>query len=83
MLQTRVVGHLFIASTYGYFEIAKYLIDNGADVNASNNFSSTPLHQASVSGDFEIVKYLVENDADVNAPDNDGETPLYMQAQSA
>ena len=56
----------------------KYLVENGADVNASDDDSWTPLHVASANGYFEITKYFVENGADVNALNNDRQTPLHV-----
>jgi ankyrin repeat protein len=45
-------------------EIVKFLIENGADVNANNGVA---LDYASRNGNLEIVKFLLENGADVNA----------------
>lgn len=53
-----------------------YLISEGADINISNEFGYTPLHNASFYGILEIVKYLVSKGANVNAVTIDLYTPL-------
>ena len=60
------------ASQNGYFEIVKYLVENGANVK-----NSSALRGASEYGHLEIVKYLVENGADVNVND-DGKTAIEL-----
>ena len=54
-------------------EIAKFLIENGADVNAIDVCNDTPLHYVE---NLEIAKLLLENGANVNAVDNGGSTPI-------
>jgi uncharacterized protein len=48
-------------------DIVQDLINAGADVNARNSLSETPLHVASEKNDICIVKLLVEAGADVAA----------------
>lgn len=57
---------LICCAEFGYFDIAKLLIANGADTNIRNNNDMNPLMVACLKGNFEIVKLLVENGADVN-----------------
>jgi TonB family protein len=57
-------------------EIAKLLISNGADVNASDDRKSTPLHSQAFGGKNQMVEFLINNGANVNARDNRGWTPL-------
>ena len=38
-----MVGHLFTASAFNHLITVKYLVENGADVNASDNDGDTPL----------------------------------------
>lgn len=41
---------LFIAATYGYVDICRRLIDNGADIIAVDESQQTPLHRAAAEG---------------------------------
>jgi hypothetical protein len=58
------------------------LIENGAYVNAKNNYGTTPLHAAAEKGHIEVVKLLIENGAYVNAKDKYGWTPLHEAANN-
>lgn len=66
---------LIQALVKGRWEIAKYLIDAGADVNIRNNGIS-PLMLASAQGSIELTNLLIEKGADVNAIDNAGYSVL-------
>ena len=57
-------------------ELARLLIEHGADVNARAAGGHIPLHEASANGNVELVKLLIENGADVHAKTDDGKTPL-------
>ena len=67
---------LMFASYSGNYELAKFSIRNGADINAEDSFGFTILMWASIEGHLEIVKYLVENGADIDAKNEDGKTAL-------
>lgn len=79
---------LHYASTRGYFEIVKFLIENGADPNPKNDFDNTPLHSIFMIGGnrtvetnnkyIKIVKFLIDNGANVSEINNDGFTPLHV-----
>src|SRR5574342_1074130 len=58
------VDLLINSSGLGYFQIVKYLISHGVDVNGES--FSTPLYAASTNGHLKIVKYLIYHGADVN-----------------
>ncbi|HPF16804.1 MAG TPA: ankyrin repeat domain-containing protein [Thermotogota bacterium] len=77
---------LLRAISYGYMdpayvEIAKYLIEQGAQLAHQDSDGFTALHYAAKNGHLEVVKMLVERGADLNVyPDESkfyrGETPL-------
>jgi len=67
------ISPLMWALKYHEINLAKLLIEKGADVNAKDNKGKTPLMHA-IGVDF--VKLLIEKGADVNAKDNNGKTPL-------
>ena len=58
---------LLWASKNNHFEIIKFLVEHGADINSGKNSAvNTPLINAVRSKRFDIVKYLVSKGADVN-----------------
>ena len=59
-----------------HYEVAQYLIDRGADVNARNDVGITPLHIAAWP---EMADLLLKNGANIDARSDDGETPLMVQ----
>lgn len=64
----------------GRVAAALALIENGADVNAKNNFRQTPLHFAAYHGFKALVTALVERGSDIKVRDLNGRTPLHMTA---
>jgi ankyrin repeat protein len=73
---------LIIASTRGSTEVATYLIEQGADVNATSEQGMTALIGAALKGSTEIATLLLEKGADVDAANNQGVTPLMGAAQN-
>ena len=62
---------LHIAASHGKLDIVRWLIAQGANVNAAGgSFEGTPVHMAASKGHLEVVKYLIESDAilDVSEP---------------
>jgi len=64
------------AALYDNLEVAKFCIDNKANVNALYSStkvkSYTPLMAACKNGNLEIVKLLLANNADINLKDKTG-----------
>jgi len=63
-----------------HYDVAKLLLENGAEVNAVGKFGRTPLHLASAAGCADFVKLLIKYDATVNVSDTFGYTPLHYAA---
>ncbi|XP_055301191.1 ankyrin repeat domain-containing protein 49 [Sitodiplosis mosellana] len=61
-------------------EIAKILIQYGADVNARTEFGWTPLHSAVKWSNAEAASFLLQHGADVNALSQGQQTPLHIAA---
>ncbi len=61
-------------------EVAKYLIEKGADING-NSKMGTPLMAAIVKGNNEIAKTLISKKANLNLADENGTTALIYAVQ--
>ncbi len=73
---------LHIAARQNNFEIAKILIENGANVNASDNESWTPLMRAALANAPEIVDLFLDNKADANYLNSEGESVILQAVNS-
>ena len=62
------------------YDIAKLLIQSGADIHIKNRWGSTALQWAADSGNLLMVQTLIDRGADVNAGDDAGLTPLMVAA---
>ncbi len=73
---------LMMAAYDGYTEIAKLLIEKGAEVNAKGgvDMDMTPLIYAASQDRIDMVKLLIENGANVNVKTKYGWTPLFFAA---
>jgi ankyrin repeat protein len=61
-----------------YVEVAKFLIDLGADLKAANAGGNTALHATAFSGFDAIAKLLVEHGAPLSPKNKQGWTPLHI-----
>lgn len=66
---------LYLAAGEGRLEVVRYLLDQGADVNAREQFGDTALIEAVFNGQLAAVKELLFRGADVNTI-GDGGTAL-------
>ena len=76
------VTPLHVAAVFQNFKLAKFLVQNKANLNArAGKFfaygNSTPLHVVARNGNFEIAELLLQNEADVNGKDFYQKTPLH------
>ena len=72
---------LHLACLNGHKNVASYLIENNADLEAADNRGQTVLHSAVHQGQAAIVELLLtksENHAIINKEDMEGETPLHL-----
>jgi ankyrin repeat protein len=69
----------------GSLEIAVFLVEHGADVNARDNYGSTPLHAQAIGNreDIEIARFLVSRVAEVDARDISSRAPIHYAAKMA
>jgi ankyrin repeat protein len=71
---------LMLAAINNQIELAKVLIDRGADVNRPG---WTPLHYAATRGHREMMRLLLDHEAYIDSEAANGTTPLMMAAYSA
>jgi len=64
------------AVSQNHNEVAKILVEKGANVNYSYEGGFTPLIHAAHAGNLELVKLLLEKGADPNAKNSEGKTPM-------
>jgi len=72
---------LMYAASNDKIDIAKTLLDAGADVNAINKRRSTALIIAAWHGRVDIVEVLINAGADVSVKNKDGNTALKIAAE--
>lgn len=65
----------------GFINVAKILLDSGADVNWKDKDNMTPLHKAVLAEKYPLVKLLLENGADVHAVNKQQRTALHLAVQ--
>ena len=73
---------LHIACRESNLEIAKILIDNGANVNIQDNEGWTPLMRASIANNSDLVEYLLLKGAKANLLNSQNESALVHSAIS-
>lgn len=72
---------LYFAAIRGHEEIASFLFERGAKVNAGSG-GNTALHGAVIFGQAGIVTWLLANGADPAALDYNGKTPLQLAEEN-
>ncbi|XP_065071133.1 poly [ADP-ribose] polymerase tankyrase-2-like isoform X2 [Rhopilema esculentum] len=72
---------LHLAAGYNHLEVAEFLLEKGADVNAQDKGGLIPLHNASSYGHVDIAALLIKYKGNVNATDRWLFTPLHEAAQ--
>jgi ankyrin repeat protein len=60
-----------------YLDQVSFLLEQGGDVDAQDNYYLSPLHIASSRGMPKVVKLLLEHGASVHVRNNQGQTPLH------
>ena len=71
---------LIVAATFGHTEVARALIQGGADLEIQNSDGSTALHAAAFLCHEDIVRSLIEHGANRDARNGTGSTALQSVA---
>ena len=67
---------LSTAALHGHLEVARYLIDTGADASGTNSDGNTPLHVAAFLCRTDVVKLFLEKGTSPLKKNNIGETAI-------
>ena len=68
---------LMHASEHGHLEVARLLVEAGADIHCLNHDGKTALMYASVSGHLGVARLLVEAGADTDCRDRGRQTAMH------
>jgi ankyrin repeat protein len=67
----------YIAARNGHVDVAKFLLEKGANVNCRGFFGAPGLHWAAINGHKEMVEFLIAHGADISLRDEKFDsTPL-------
>jgi ankyrin repeat protein len=75
---------LGLAAFFGHVEVARFLLESGAEVNtpSQNGLKVTPLHSAAAGRHYEIAMLLLERSANPNLRQEGDFVPLHSAAQN-
>jgi ankyrin repeat protein len=73
---------LHVSSRRGHVEIARVLLEHGADTEARDVFDYNPLRLVTLGRHEKLAQVLLEHGADANAQDKERCTPLYWASQT-
>ena len=79
--QSKLDWQLGEAAKQGQLDQVKELLQSKANIEAKDNFGTTPLHEAARGWHREVVDLLLEKNAEIEAKDNGGNTALHAAAQ--
>lgn len=63
--------------------MTRFLLDQGASINARDRWGTTPLILAIIHGKLETIKFLLASGADLEARDKDGTTGIFFALSSS
>lgn len=70
-------------STHAQESTIRFVLQNGAHVNASDVFGETPLHYVVINGRPRLAEILLKDGANVHATSKLGETPLHYVCETS
>jgi ankyrin repeat protein len=78
LLGAKAIQTLFDAAKAADLQAVKTLLEEGADVDATDSDGDTALHMAAAGGDADIVLALLDARANANIKDSRGDSPLHV-----
>ena len=66
------------ASEEGHIDVAKLLIDGGANPEVEDEHERTPLHYAVIGGYEDVIQLLIAHGATTDLEDEDGRTSRHL-----
>jgi ankyrin repeat protein len=67
----------YIAARNGHIDVARFLLEKGADIDCRGFFGAPGLHWAAINGHKEMVEFLIARGADIHLRDEEfASTPL-------
>lgn len=74
---------IHLAASYGFFEIVKVLIEEGANPNDTGHPDKfTPVYHSIINEDYEILDFLIDHGATLDFRDNQDKSPYdYVTSQ--
>ena len=69
-------SYLHIASRGNYYDLAKYFLEKGCDVNKQNLEGDTALHLAASNKYMKLIKLLLDYKAKLDIPNKEGKIPF-------
>ena len=73
---------LMLASSFGHYDIAKALIDNGALVNLRAGDGFNALMEAVRTDNIKMAKLLIEHNSDINIKNKDGKNMIMIACEN-
>lgn len=83
VVDTELYTPLHRACSNNQIEAVKYLVNNGANVEAVTVDGWKPIHSAAQWGNVELVRLLMAVGSDINSRTNGGNTPFHLAATRA
>ena len=69
------------AAAKRHFDVARYLVEQGADMEKADRNGDTPLIYASYNGHVDVVRYLLDHGADRDKANEFDCTPIHAAAE--
>ncbi len=70
------------AAEQGHDDLVLLLLNNGADISATNQYGCTALHAAARAGYIKLVKLLIARGINISTMDENGRTALHYAAEA-